>query len=69
MQLCLGTVQLGIDYGITGGKKPNLGTALALLNEAYHAGIRFFDSATAYGSAKSVLGAFLRQPEIDTDQH
>lgn len=68
MKLCLGTAQLGMDYGIAGGKKPNIATAVTLLNDAYNAGIRVFDTATAYGSAEAVLGVFLRQPEINNNQ-
>lgn len=68
MKLCLGTVQLGMDYGIAGGKKPGIKAAVTLLNEAYSSGIRVFDTASAYGSAEAVLGEFLCQPGIDTKE-
>jgi aryl-alcohol dehydrogenase-like predicted oxidoreductase len=56
-QLCLGTVQFGLPYGITNTAgqvaEPEVRRILALA--AQH-GIDLFDTAQAYGSAESVLG-------------
>lgn len=59
MELCLGTVQFGMDYGIRGKKKPPLSDALAMLDHALHNGIRTVDTANAYGEAEDVVGAYL----------
>ena len=39
MQLCLGTVQFGMDYGIRNQKKPNLQDAIKYLDYATQNGI------------------------------
>lgn len=59
MELCLGTVQFGMDYGIRGKKKPALSDALELLDYALHNGIDMIDTASAYGSAEDVVGCYL----------
>ena len=56
-QLCLGTVQFGLPYGITNTAgqvaEPEVRRILAL---AAQQGIELLDTAQAYGSAESVLG-------------
>lgn len=59
MNLCLGTVQFGMDYGIRGQKRPSLGDALAMLDYAVHNVIDTIDTANAYGEAENVVGAWL----------
>ena len=56
-QLCLGTAQFGLAYGITnaGGQVPEDAVA-TLLIQAQAAGIRWLDTAQAYGNAEAVLG-------------
>ena len=56
-QLCLGTVQFGWT-GITNaaGQVPEDAVA-PLLVQAQEAGIRWLDTAQAYGNAEAVLGA------------
>lgn len=56
-QLCLGTAQFGLAYGITnaGGQVPEAEVAELLLH-AEDAGIRWLDTAQAYGNAEAVLG-------------
>lgn len=68
MELCLGTVQFGLDYGIIGQKKPSLEYALDCLDYATQNGILAIDTATAYGTAESVVGAFLAKRTIARDQ-
>lgn len=60
--LALGTVQLGLDYGIanTAGK-PNAGVARNIMNTAIKYGINSFDTAAAYGSSEQVIGRSLSQ--------
>ena len=68
MQLCLGTVQFGMDYGIIGQKKPSLEDSVICLDYATQNGIRAIDTATAYGTAEEVTGAFLRKKTIARDK-
>lgn len=68
MELCLGTVQFGLDYGIIGQKKPSLEYAVRCLDYATQNGIRAIDTATAYGTAEQVTGAFLAKKTIPRDK-
>ena len=56
-QLCLGTAQFGLAYGITNaaGQVPEAEVAELLL-QAEDAGILWLDTAQAYGNAEAVLG-------------
>lgn len=60
-KLVLGTVQLGMDYGIanTTGQPP-LQTATALIKRAISQGVDCIDTARAYGNSESVIGSVLR---------
>lgn len=58
-KFCLGTVQFGLNYGIANKTgKPSLQKSLEMLNYAYDNGIRWFDTAQAYGNAEEILGEF-----------
>ena len=58
-KLILGTVQLGVNYGINNSEgKPSLEKSFDILNMAYENGIRTLDTAEAYGNAQEVIGAF-----------
>lgn len=60
--IALGTVQLGVDYGIANTTgKPTKDEARAIIDRAYTLGIRYFDTAQAYGNSEEVLGAFLSE--------
>ena len=56
-QLCLGTAQFGLKYGVTNhvGKVSEADVG-ALLFQAQQAGFSFLDTAQAYGNAEAVLG-------------
>lgn len=56
-ELCLGTAQFGLAYGITNaeGQVPEAEVA-QLLSRASASGIRWLDTAQAYGNAEAVLG-------------
>lgn len=55
--LSLGTVQLGLSYGINNADgKPSQETANAILNAAIDGGINTLDTAGAYGDSEVVIG-------------
>jgi len=59
-RLGLGTVQLGLTYGVankTGQPKQN--EALLILDEAKKLGITLLDTARGYGTSEDVIGVFL----------
>jgi aryl-alcohol dehydrogenase-like predicted oxidoreductase len=59
-RLVLGTVQLGLEYGINNKHgKPSIDYAFQILDKAYEIGIRIFDTAFAYGNAEEVLGTWI----------
>lgn len=64
--LSLGTVQLGMDYGIHNASgKPSLETAFRILDAAMDAGINTLDTAAGYGNSEEVIGAWLKTvPEM-----
>lgn len=67
-RLTLGTVQFGLAYGIANQSgKPSYAICREIVAEAFAAGIRFFDTAAAYGESESVLGKALAELGI-TDQ-
>lgn len=56
-QLCLGTAQFGLPYGITNTNGQVAEEEVKLILElAAQEGIEFLDTAQAYGSSESVLG-------------
>ena len=60
--LALGTVELGLDYGIAArGEfgRPSEKAATRLVHAALDAGINFVDTARAYGDSERVLGKAL----------
>lgn len=58
--ISLGTVQLGMDYGVANKVgAPTKQMAIQLLQCAYDNGIRSYDTARAYGDAEQKVGAFL----------
>ena len=53
----LGTVQLGIDYGMVGStKKPTQDAAFAVLDAAAKLGVNTWDTANNYGDSERVIG-------------
>lgn len=56
-RLALGTVQLGMDYGVANrGGRPGKAEARAILDAAWRAGVSRFDTAPGYGDSESLLG-------------
>ena len=70
--MTLGTVQLGMNYGIANRDgKPSEEKSFSILNAALDGGITTLDTARAYGDSEEVIGRFLKQykgqtPEIVT---
>lgn len=68
MELCLGTVQFGMDYGIIGQKQPSAEYSVKCLDYAVQNGISAIDTAAAYGTAEEVVGIFLSKKTIARDK-
>jgi aryl-alcohol dehydrogenase-like predicted oxidoreductase len=61
-KLVLGTVQLGIPYGINNTHgQPTQDEANEILSAAFKSGIRTLDTADAYGSSTERIGEFHRE--------
>ena len=65
MELCLGTVQFGMDYGILNTPMPDIDKSITCLDYATQNGINAIDTATAYGKAEEIVGMFLRKKTIN----
>lgn len=68
-RLTLGTVQLGMPYGIGNrGGMPSERESFELLQEAWESGVASYDTAAAYGRSEDVLGRFFagKRPLIVT---
>ena len=65
-KIVLGTVQLGLPYGINNAQgKPNEEEAFRILDLALQNNISLLDTADAYGNATEVIGAYLyRNPSV-----
>lgn len=62
-EIALGTVELGLDYGIpVPGEKfrPSASEAMILLNRALDLGVNVIDTARAYGASEAVIGEGVR---------
>lgn len=71
-QMTLGTVQLGMNYGIANDAgKPSEEKSFSILRAALEGGVNTLDTARAYGDSEQVIGRFLktwegRRPNIIT---
>ncbi|MBI5456407.1 aldo/keto reductase [Candidatus Kaiserbacteria bacterium] len=63
-RLVLGTVQLGMPYGVSGNAQPTKEDAFLILDAAYDGGINTFDTAASYGEAESVLGEWIESRRL-----
>ncbi|MBO6660487.1 MAG: aldo/keto reductase [Roseivirga sp.] len=60
-KLILGTVQLGLNYGINNSRgKPSRRQSYAILDYAVNKGIGYLDTAAAYGDSEKIIGGFHR---------
>ncbi|MDA7539353.1 aldo/keto reductase [Akkermansiaceae bacterium] len=66
IKLALGTVQLGMNYGVanTSGK-PTLESTRQIIETALEGGITWLDTAAAYGNSEEVVGDCLAQLPAD----
>ena len=63
--ISLGTVQLGLNYGIHNQSgKPSRAAAFEILDTAIAQGINILDTAAAYGDSEEVIGAWLRERDF-----
>lgn len=61
-KIILGTVQLGLAYGINNTQgKPTQEEAFAVFDEAMRSEIKLLDTASAYGNAEELIGGYHRQ--------
>jgi aryl-alcohol dehydrogenase-like predicted oxidoreductase len=61
-KIVLGTVQLGLDYGINNQHgKPSLEQAFEILDVAFDNGINILDTAEAYGNSQEIIGKFQKE--------
>ena len=64
--LTLGTVQLGLAYGVNNDKgMPSYGESAAILDRALELGITSFDTARAYGESEEVLGRYFKDKKSE----
>ena len=62
LPMTLGTVQLGMDYGIVNKDgKPSEEKSFSILQTALESGVTTLDTARAYGDSELVIGRFLKQ--------
>lgn len=67
-ELALGTVELGLDYGVPANGtpvRPSPAEAAYLLNRALDLGINVIDTAPAYGESESIIGRALKSRRQD----
>lgn len=66
-ELMLGTVQLGMNYGISNRKgQPSPEEGMTILQEAVNAGINTLDTARSYGSSEEIIGKFLAERSVES---
>ncbi len=68
MELCLGTVQFGMDYGVFNTPKKDPEYCISCLDYATQNGINAIDTATAYGDAERIVGEFLSRKTVNREK-
>jgi len=65
-RMTLGTVQLGLNYGIANSEgKPNTEKAYAILDKAIDTGVNCLDTASGYGDSEKVIGSWMKNREFN----
>ncbi len=62
-EVSLGTVELGMEYGLKAGGEPGVPAetdARDLLNRALDSGVNFIDTAALYGNSEEIIGRALK---------
>ena len=58
-KIILGTVQLGVKYGINNNDgKPSKEMAFSILDYAWKNGVEILDTADVYGDAQAIIGEY-----------
>ena len=60
-KIILGTAQLGMSYGIAGGKLKTKEEVFSILKTAKAKGVKDLDTANVYGNAEKIIGEFNEQ--------
>lgn len=61
-KMILGTVQLGIDYGINNELgKPSAKDTYEILDYAFKNGVKYLDTASAYGNSEEIIGRYIKK--------
>lgn len=69
MQLALGTVQFGLNYGIANQHgQVEADQTEKILTQAWHDGVRLLDTAYSYGNAETLLGNYYQKHPKQTFQ-
>ncbi len=67
-RMTLGTVQLGLNYGIANTEgKPDREKAYSILDSAIETGVNCLDTASGYGDSEKVIGSWLKEKNIDRE--
>lgn len=67
-RMTLGTVQLGLDYGIANKEgKPTDEKAFSILDKAIEKGVNCLDTAAGYGDSEDVIGRWLKRGTVNRD--
>ena len=62
-KMTLGTVQLGLNYGMANTTgKPSVEKSFEILEAAIKGGVNSFDTANGYGDSEEVIGKYLSSP-------
>ena len=66
-RITLGTVQLGMNYGISNKEgKPSISKAYEILDAAVKGGVVSFDTAAGYGDSEVILGNYFTSNKAET---
>lgn len=68
MELCLGTVQFGMDYGVFKTQKREPEYCIDCIDYATQNGINAIDTAAAYGMAEEITGHFLAKKTVPREK-
>ena len=61
-QITLGTVQLGMNYGIVNTKgQPSRQQSYEILSAAFNNGITSIDTASGYGNSEEIIGTYFKE--------
>ncbi|PRA78295.1 hypothetical protein CQ054_22345 [Ochrobactrum sp. MYb29] len=68
VELGLGLLSIGREWGVRNVPPPSFETALSLLQTAFNNGVRFYDTAPAYADSEKILGEAIATGLLDRRQ-